>query len=212
MTRIFLVISLLALAGCGLKQPFGKGQSDAPAITAPPWEALVAAGPGAAHDIDLETLNGPTNPNPLPDPELAVAEGPDEEPAEETPPPKAAGSKLEIKAVAVLPVKGAPGRGNTDLTNAMRQTLTGAGWTVLNKPAPNALTIQGSVALSPPTGQTQTVALKWNVAMPDGKSLGDISQANDVPAGSLDSGWGENAGFAAEAAATGIFELIDKFR
>jgi hypothetical protein len=212
MIRMFLMMSLLALAGCGLKQPFGKAQSDAPAITAPPWEALVAAGPGAANDIDLETLNGPTAPNPSPESELAVAEGPDEEPAVETPPPKATGNKLEIKAVAVLPVTGAPGQGNKDLTTAMRQTLTAAGWTVLPKPAPDALTIQGSVALSPPAGATQTVALKWNVAMPNGKSLGDINQANDVPAGSLDSGWGENAGFAAEAAATGIFELINKFR
>jgi hypothetical protein len=42
--------------------------------------------------------------------------------------------------------------------------------------------------------------------------LGDIKQNNPVPAGSLDKGWGDNAGFATQAAAEGIFKLIEKYR
>lgn len=212
MKQIWAILIVLFLAGCGLSQPFGKSDSQPPEITIPPWDTRLTAGPGASQDIDLETLNGPIDANTLPEPDLAVAEPPADQPTEEEPLAKGESNKLEIRAVAVLPVKGAPGQGNDELTKAMRQTLTTAGWTVLPKAAPDALTIQGSVALSPPAGPKQTVALKWNVAMPDGKSLGDISQANDVPAGSLDSGWGENAVFATEAAATGIFELINKFR
>ena len=45
-----------------------------------------------------------------------------------------------------------------------------------------------------------------------GGKLGDVNQANNVPAGSLDAGWGDIAGAAVEAAASGIFELINKFR
>ena len=37
---------------------------------------------------------------------------------------------------------------------------------------------------------------------PTGKVLGDVKQANDVPAGSLDEGWGGAATAVAEAAAT----------
>jgi hypothetical protein len=206
MTRYLPLLIFLLLAACGgLSQPFGKVESRAPApsITAPPWEAMVAAGPGAANDIDLETLNGPAKPAP----EVAAAETPIAPPTDE---PRATGA--EITAVAVVAVTGARGGGNDELTKAMRQTLAKAGWTVLNAPAKNALTIAGHVVMAAPSGPEQKISLRWDVTTPDGKNLGDVKQANNVPAGSLDGGWGENAGFAAEAAATGIFELINKFR
>jgi hypothetical protein len=205
MMRFVPIVLLCLLAACGgLHQPFGKDQDGnvVPAITAPPWEAMVAAGPGAANDIDLETLNGPT----AAPPEIPVAE------AQTAPPPKAKSSGVEIKAVAVVAVKGASAMGNGELTRAMRQTLAKAGWTVLNAPARDALTIIGQVTVAPPNGSVQTVALKWEVQTPDGRNLGDVKQSNSVPSGSLDAGWGENAGFATEAAATGIYELINKYR
>lgn len=201
MTRYLAILVLFFLAACGsLSQPFGKLEPQPPiqSIATPPWDATVKAGKGAANDIDLETLYGP-------------AESAPEVAATETPVAPSPG-KVEIKAVAVVPVKGAKGKGNEELTRAMRKTLTAAGWTVLNAPAENALTISGHVEMAPPAGSEQKVSLKWDVQTPDGRKLGDVKQANNVPAGSLDAGWGENAGFAAEAAATGIFELINKFR
>ena len=202
MTRLLPILFLLLLAACaGGSQPFGKLEpaEKTPAIITPPWEALVAAGPGASKEIDLETLHGPGK-------DKAVAEITDEEAADTK------SGRLVIKAVAVVPVKGARGKGNDELTRAMRQTLTTAGWTVLKAPAQNALTISGRVEMAEVSGNTQMVALKWVVQAPDGGKLGDVKQANNVPAGSLDTGWGEVAGFAVEAAATGIFELINKFR
>ena len=202
MTRLLSILLLLLLAACaGGSQPFGKLEpaERLPAIITPPWEAMVAAGPGASKEIDLETLNGPGKGK-------AVAETTDEEPS------GTKGGRLVIKAVAVIPVKGAKGKGNDELTRAMRQTLTTAGWTVLNAPAKNALTISGRVEMAEVSGNMQMVALNWAVRAPDGGKLGDVNQANNVPAGSLDTGWGEIAGFAVEAAATGIFELINKFR
>jgi hypothetical protein len=50
------------------------------------------------------------------------------------------------------------------------------------------------------------------VQLPTGKVLGTVRQANDVPAGSLNEGWGQTAGFAAEAAAEGIFSLVNQVR
>ena len=202
MIRLLAILFLLGLSACGsVYQPFGKLEppETTPQIIAPPWEAMVAAGPGASKEIDLETLNGP-------DKQKAVAEIPGDDPAD------AKGGRLVIKAVAVIPVKGAKGKGNDELTRAMRRTLTAAGWTVLNAPAKNALTISGRVEMAEVSGNMQKVGLSWAVQAPDGGKLGDVNQANNVPAGSLDAGWGEIAGFAVEAAATGIFELINKFR
>lgn len=202
----------------------------------PPLETYARAGPDADKDIDYETLNGPMQP-PAPPP-VAVAEA---SPAPDTKAPPAAkepvltteavepledqvvaasakpiktdvANRKEITAVAVIPVKGAPGSGNTDLTQAMRQTLQDAGWPVLSKPRDDALTIVGKVELSPVEGQTQKVALAWEVRTPDGKSLGTIRQANSVPPGSLAQGFGNNALFAAQAAARGISDLVTQYR
>lgn len=203
MTRLLPVFLLLLLAACGGggSQPFGKlaPAERTPAIISPPWEAMIAAGPGASKEIDLETLNGPGT-------QQAAAATPEELAAD------AKSGRLVIRAVAVIPVKGAKGTGNDELTRAMRQTLTTAGWTVLQAPAKNALTIAGRVEMTEVSGTTQMVALKWAVQAPDGGKLGDVNQANNVPAGSLDAGWGDIAGAAVEAAASGIFELINKFR
>ena len=55
-------------------------------------------------------------------------------------------------------------------------------------------------------------ALVWSVAAPDGTILGSITQANTVPAGSLDTDWDEMAPSVAAGAASGIFELVNKLR
>jgi hypothetical protein len=205
MRRIFIIPILFLLAACGgLTQPFGKlePQAGGNPMIKPPWEAMVAAGPGATNDIDLETLNGPqATPIDIAATETSVA-----------PPPKTKPTGNEITAVAVVAVQGASAKGNDELTKAMRQTLAKAGWTVVNAPMKNALTIIGRVSVASASATTQKVSLRWEVQTPDGKNLGDVKQANDVPAGSLNGGWGENAGFATEAAATGIYELINKYR
>jgi hypothetical protein len=56
------------------------------------------------------------------------------------------------------------------------------------------------------------VSLSWLVKSPTGKVLGDVKQANDIPAGSLDGGWGGAATAVAEAAATGIFDVVKRYR
>jgi hypothetical protein len=205
------LLLVLVLAGCGsLPQPFSKEQplSIRDPLVAPPWQTMVKAGPNASKEIDLETLNGPTRMAQATPADVASS-APPPEPEAKAPVPD---GRTAINSVAVVPVQGDGSKGNQQLTEAMRDTLERAGWKVRVKPAPDALTIKGTVQIGKSSGPTQEVKLSWLVAKPDGKALGTISQANNVPAGSLDGGWGANARAAADAAASGIFELIEKFR
>lgn len=211
----FLVLALVfLLAACARPLlPFEKGEASPANAIKPPWEALVQAGPGAENDLDLETLDGPMlqpivagAPTP-PEPQAADAE--QVKPEE---PRKAKKKGSVIKAVAVPSVSGAKGKGNSELTAAMRNVLKEAGWPVIAGRREDALLVTGKAAFGSADGQEQKVKLVWTVAAPDGKVLGEIIQENAVPTGSLDQGWGENAQYAAEAAAEGIFKLIQGFR
>ena len=194
-------------------------------LVTPPTETFAMAGPGAAKEIDYETLDGPgavdptltqdaavlqdvAVPSPAPAPVKMAATGDGSQGAAQAD----AKPATVIKAVAVIPVKGAPGPGNDELTRAMRRTLAAAGWPVVSTPRPDALTIAGVVEMSKPAGPTQTVKLSWVIRHPSGSTLGDVKQSNDVAVGALDQGFGEAAVGVTEAAATGIFDLIRKYR
>lgn len=197
----------------------------------PPPEYFAMAGPGAEREIDFETLTG-SGPSMVAmdglgpeadvtdrgrEPQTAVAGienpvPPEAKVADAASVPEKTDGRVEIKAVAVLAVKGSPGGGDAELTAAMRRTLAAAGWPVVSKPRPDALTIRGRVDLSKPKGNQQDVSVRWVVETPAGSELGDVKQANSVPAGMLDAGWGEAAFAVAEAAASGIFDIIKVYR
>lgn len=217
-----LMAVCLLLAGCGaMPAPFGK-DSPVPAngrLVAPPWETMVKAGPGAVNDLDLETLNGPRSVPPASTAaveaqgaETPVANAPAQDSETGAQKPAQPVKQVSIAAVAVLPVTGDSAKGNQQLTAAMRETLKTAGWPVRSKKGSDTLVVAGRVRIGEPRGNVQTVTLAWEVSDPSGKSLGLISQTNDVPTGSLEGGWGDNATAVVEAAATGIFKLIDKLR
>jgi hypothetical protein len=130
----------------------------------------------------------------------------------QTPPAKPKPGQRAIRAVAVVPVLGSPGPGDAELTAAMRKTLSSAGWPVVSKPQADALTIQGRVKLADKGGGKQSVAVNWEVKTPDGRTLGDVKQANEIPTGALDGGWGDAAFSVAEAAAPGIFDVVKRYR
>ena len=114
---------------------------------------------------------------------------------------KPAPNTKAINAVAVAQVKGAPGAGNRELTAAMRDVLRDAGWPVRNKPGDDTLTVSGQVQVGKTQKGKQPVTLAWVVSDPTGDVLGTVKQANQVPAGSVDQGFGPNARFVAQAAA-----------
>jgi hypothetical protein len=201
------ILLLLVLAGCsGSQLPLAKEApvADGPAsLVKPPWEALVQAGPNAAKDLDLETLNGPDLRPALDEngQEIATAV-----PAQAAPPV----DDGAIRNVFVARVAGRDGKGIAALTKAMQQQLSEAGWPVLNSARKDALSIVGKLDVSAVHGGAITVTIAWTVKLPSGKVLGVISQKNDVSAGSLGNSWRETADAAAGAAADGIFQLIGK--
>ncbi|HRN84689.1 MAG TPA: hypothetical protein PK857_07695, partial [Hyphomicrobium sp.] len=54
----------------------------------------------------------------------------------------------------------------------------------------------------------QPIQIDWDVKDPQGKTLGTVSQKNEIPQGSLDGAWGKTADAAASAAAQGILKLL----
>ena len=227
MRQVFILIFAgFMLTGCSanslLMSKSGPQPVPQDSLIHPPWETLVKAGPDANKDVDLETLNGPQaalpadapaasppSRSPLAAPsQLASAASP-EPPLE---PKQARPGATAIKAVAVLGVEGASPQANLELTAAMRKVLKDAGWPVLSGSRKDAISIKGHVVLDPAQGPNQAVHLSWQVASPKGKVLGTVDQNNQVPAHSLDGAWGETAGFAAQAAAEGLFKLIGQYR
>lgn len=118
----------------------------------------------------------------------------------------------EIRAVAILPVTGAGEPADSELTEALHNVLKDAGWPVLDAPRNDALTIEGKVAFGRRSGSDQIVALVWRLRRPDGRELGMIEQGNKIPVAAISGRWGEHALYAAEAAASGIFDLVDQIR
>lgn len=164
--------------------------------------------PGEAEMTTKAPASKPEGKQPSAEAELQVAE-------EEPKAGKKDGTKdddVQIRAVAVLPVKGSPGGGDAELTAAMRKVLIDAGWQVVTKRQPDALTIVGHVKVDDKTSAQQSVSVRWEVQSPDGKMLGDVKQANKVPRGALDAGWGTAAFAVAEAAASGIFDIVNRFQ
>lgn len=196
----------------------GGSANSTTSLTQPPKEYFHRADWGAKFEIDRETLDGPSiaqGDAAQSDSGAVVSDGgavQNADVAKGNVAALAADSRNLIRAVAVIPVQGAPGSGNQELTEAMRATLRDAGWTVLQRPRVDALTISGEVGLASAEGESQRVVLHWRVATPQGRILGQLEQANAVRAGSLNAKWGAVATTVAQAAATGIFELIAKFR
>jgi Mrp family chromosome partitioning ATPase len=109
---------------------------------------------------------------------------------------------------AIVPaVTGAPGDGNTALSSALQRELSRQGVTMANRPG-TSYRIEGKVALGQGQAGKQTIQIDWLVRDPQGRSLGTVSQKNEIPEGSLDGSWGNTADAAAGAAAQGILKLL----
>ena len=112
-------------------------------------------------------------------------------------------------AVVVQPVTGAPGDGQTSLTDAMRRHLEAAGVKVASGSAPNAYTVKGSVQLGTADSGQQPITIRWLVVDPSGKTMEKaVVQRNKVPEGSLDGTWGQIADLAAGEAAKSVAKLL----
>ena len=68
--------------------------------------------------------------------------------------------------------------------------------------------IVGKVAVSPGSGGQQSIHIEWQVRDLVGRSLGTVSQKNQIPQGSLNGAWGNTARQVAAAAVDGILRLL----
>ena len=114
------------------------------------------------------------------------------------------------RGVYVKGVTGAPGEGNRELANAMRNALRSDGQDLGEDASQAAFIIQGEVTVDPPVNGAQRVELRWIVTDKEGERLGEAAQENTVPAGSLDRYWGPVATYAATAAAEGIDGIVQR--
>ncbi len=184
----------------------------------PPAAALAKAGPGAERELDPDILAGVAPPAPATTGALRPArpapgragKAPSRKPPGKNPEGKPA--KRRIATVAVTGVRGAPGRGDAQLAAALRAALKRAGWPVRARPRKDSMRISGRVTMGAKTPAGQKVSLIWTVKGPSGRVLGVVRQANTVPSGSLDAGFGPSASVVAGAAAEGIFRLVRKLR
>lgn len=127
---------------------------------------------------------------------------------QEEPPVAAAGVDA---VVAVRPVTGAPGDGGNALTRSMAEVLRRSHVALAERPQDKeTLVLAGRVEMSAPAGGKQQVKISWALSRSDGREVGQISQENAVPAGSLNSVWGDVAYAVASAAAPGVTALIER--
>jgi hypothetical protein len=120
-----------------------------------------------------------------------------------------AAAATAVPVVLVQPVTGAPGDGQSSLTEAMRRHLERAGVKLIESDDPNAYTVRGTVQLGSADGGQQPVTIRWLVIDPSGKTMEKaVVQRNKVPEGSLNGSWGQVADLAAGEAAKSVARLI----
>ena len=113
--------------------------------------------------------------------------------------------------LAIQPMTGLPGDGAQSLAEALRRRLLAAGLPVAEQPGTDDLVVTCAVTLGQPLGSGQEVTVVWTVSRArDGVELGQITQQNRVPAGSLDGSWGATAAGIAEGATLGIIEILER--
>ena len=129
-----------------------------------------------------------------------------------TPAPAAPVAKGPVMA-QVPYVTGAPGDGRSSLTAAIKKKLYAGGVKLAGgseSAGRNVYTVKGTVSVTDAGGGKDTIKIDWQVLDPNGRSLGNVTQQNVIPKGSLSGPWGAIADAAAGAAANGIIKLLPK--
>lgn len=111
--------------------------------------------------------------------------------------------------LVVPPLSAGPGDSTHSLAPALRAELTAAGLPVSDREGPADILILGDIDLDPALAGLQQVAISWSVvSAQDHEELGQVTQRNSVPAGSLDGAWGPVAREIARDAARGVIDLL----
>ncbi len=116
------------------------------------------------------------------------------------------------RLVTIFDVDGAPGDGRISLRRSLAFELRKLGFRVAESgiQGANPVVLMGEVRVGPAKAGSQRVDITWSVLAGDGRVLGNVTQTNQVKAGSLTRFWGVTAALVAREAAPGIKDLIDR--
>lgn len=114
--------------------------------------------------------------------------------------------------IAVGGISGAPGDGNRALAQSIKAALAAKGVRVSDDRKGGGWRIECVVSVSSLSATEDRVQLVWKLLDPAKKEAGTLTQENPVPKGRLAKKWGEVASFASEAAADGIWQIIQQIR
>lgn len=116
--------------------------------------------------------------------------------------------------VTIGDVAGLAGADRRTLVNALEYTLQKSRIQVAPTPETATHVIVGAVRIAPPRGpagkEVRNVEVLWTVLRADKSEVGEVRQANDVPAGMLDQDWPDIAMAVADAAVDGIAGLVNR--
>ncbi|HKY95189.1 MAG TPA: hypothetical protein VJL84_07775 [Kiloniellales bacterium] len=108
-------------------------------------------------------------------------------------------------------LRGAPGDGGQSVPRALASIMTQRGFLVVDELKPGGFAVEGVMRIENAANDQQQVSLVWRVLSgEEGEFLGQIEQANVIPAGSLDGPWGDVAAIVAAAAADGLVDLLSQ--
>jgi hypothetical protein len=114
------------------------------------------------------------------------------------------------RQIFVRLVAGAPGDGNKTLPRALVFLLKRAGIGVTaDAQASAAITIAGTVTVTPAKPGEDHAVIAWKILKPDGAEAGEVKQENNVPHGSLDGNWGDVAMAVASSAVNDIVRVVN---
>ena len=176
------------------------------------WELIDNAGKTVGRHSQRTVLSDQAWRNAQPEPlkALAASAAPKIAKLMQEPAPKPSNLAARTPPVHVAPVTGAPGDGDDSLRRAIRDTLSRAGVTVVDRRAKAEYVVVGKVSMGRPRAGRQKVDIVWSVRDRKGEEKGDIKQSNTIRKGELDRRWGDIAFLVAQGAADGVTALLRK--
>lgn len=117
-----------------------------------------------------------------------------------------------VVEVSIGSITGATGDGNVALAQSLKMALSAKGAKVPEASGGAGWQVACVVSISALSATEDRVQLVWKLLDPEKKEAGTLTQENPVPKGRLGKKWGEVATFAAEAAADGIWQILQQIR
>ena len=110
--------------------------------------------------------------------------------------------------VVLAAVDGAPGDGDLKLSRAMRRALDQNGVLLVPVPDDSTPLLMGAVHVAPPAGDRRRVEIVWTLIRPDGREVGRVGQADDLPRAQAEGDWTVLAEAIADAGAPAVLQLL----